>query len=237
MKILCDLHMHSALSPCALDEMTPNNMVNMALLQELTAIAVTDHNSCRNAEMVMKVAQGTGLVVVPGLEVQTREEVHVVTLFQKLEDALAMQEEVYAALPAMQAPAKIQKKQLIMDDEDEVAGYEGKMLSMSCEMSFEAVVARGTANHGLAIPAHIDRKSCSVLSNLGFIPNDLHFPTLELSMYADREQYMAKYAQQYRLITASDAHELGLIGMAPTELDVESVSAHGILQVLSQSLL
>ena len=124
MNIVCDLHMHSALSPCALEEMTPNNMVNMALLQELTAIAVTDHNSCRNAAAVMEVAQGTGLVVVPGLEVQTREEVHVVTLFQSLDDALAMQEEVYAALPDMKAPAKIRNKQLLMDAEDEVVGYE-----------------------------------------------------------------------------------------------------------------
>lgn len=237
MKIMCDLHMHSALSPCALNEMTPNNMVNMALLQELTAIAVTDHNSCRNAEMVMKVAQGTGLVVVPGLEVQTREEVHVVTLFQKLEDALAMQEEVYAALPEMKAPAKMREKQLLLDDEDEIIGYEENLLNMSCELSFEAVAQRAGVHHGLAIPAHIDRKSFSVLSNLGFIPKDMHFPTLELSMYAEKESYEKKYAQQYRLITASDAHELGLIGMAPSELEVESVSAHGILQALSQSLL
>lgn len=235
MKISCDLHMHSALSPCALSEMTPNNMVNMALLQELTAIAVTDHNSCRNAAKVMEVAQGTGLVVVPGLEVQTREEVHVVTLFQSLDDALAMQEEVYAGLPPMKAPPKIQAKQLLMDEEDEIVGYEDKMLSLSCNMSLETVAARAAAHGGLAIPAHIDRKSYSVLSNLGFIPEDLEFPTLELSMYAEREPYEKKYSK-YRLITASDAHELGFIGMAPSELEVESVSAHGILQALGQSL-
>lgn len=236
MKIVCDLHMHSALSPCALEEMTPNNMVNMALLQELTAIAVTDHNSCRNAAAVMEVAQGTGLVVVPGLEVQTREEVHVVTLFQKLEDALAMQEEVYAGLPDMKAPAKIRAKQILLDAEDEVVGYEDKMLGLSCDMSFEQVVARAKAHGGLAIPAHIDRKSFSVLSNLGFIPEDLQFPTLELSMYAEKEVYEKKFSG-YRLVTASDAHELGFVGMAPSELEVETVSAHGILQVLGQNLM
>lgn len=236
MRIRCDLHMHSALSPCALEEMTPNNMVNMALLQELTAIAVTDHNSCRNAASVMKVAAGTGLVVVPGLEVQTREEVHVVTLFQRLEDALAMQEEVYAALPDMKAPPKIRNKQLLLDEEDEIIGYEEKLLGFSCNMSVEQVTERAKACGGLAIPAHIDRKSCSILSNLGFIPEHLHFPTLELSMYAEKEQYEAKFSQ-YRLISASDAHELGFIGMTPCELDVDTVSAHGILQVLGKSLM
>lgn len=236
MEIVCDLHMHSALSPCALEEMTPNNIVNMALLQELTAIAVTDHNSCRNAAAVMEVAQGTGLVVVPGLEVQTREEVHVVTLFQNLEDALAMQEEVYAALPEMKAPAKIRNKQLLLDAEDEITGYEEKLLGFSCEMSIEQVAERAAAHGGLAIPAHIDRKSCSVLSNLGFIPEDLHFPTLELSMYAEQEKYEAKFSQ-YRLISASDAHELGFVGMAPCRLEVETVSAHGILQTLRKGLM
>lgn len=236
MNIVCDLHMHSALSPCALEEMTPNNMVNMALLQELTAIAVTDHNSCRNAAAVMEVAQGTGLVVVPGLEVQTREEVHVVTLFQSLDDALAMQEEVYAALPDMKAPAKIRNKQLLMDAEDEVVGYEEKLLGFSCNMSIEQVVARAAHHGGLAVPAHIDRKSCSILSNLGFIPEDLQFPTLELSMYAEREKYETKFSK-YRLLSASDAHELGFVGMAPCELKVDTVSAHGILQVLKKSLM
>lgn len=235
MKIVCDLHMHSALSPCALEEMTPNNMVNMALLQELTAIAVTDHNSCRNAQAVMEVAQGTGLVVVPGMEVQTKEEVHVVTLFQNLEDALAMQEEVYASLPDFKAPEKIRKKQLILDAEDEIIGYEEKMLSLSANMTFEEVVARAAIYHGLAIPAHIDRKSSSVLSNLGFIPENLHFPTLELSMYADREVFEKRFAS-YRLTSASDAHELGFVGMAPSEIEVESVSPHGILKTLSQSV-
>lgn len=236
MEIVCDLHMHSALSPCALEEMTPNNIVNMALLQELTAIAVTDHNSCRNAAAVMEVAQGTGLVVVPGLEVQTREEVHVVTLFQNLEDALAMQEEVYAALPEMKAPAKIRNKQLLLDAEDEITGYEEKLLGFSCEMSIEQVAERAAVHGGLAIPAHIDRKSCSVLSNLGFIPEDLHFPTLELSMYAEKEKYEAKFSQ-YRLISASDAHELGFVGMAPCRLEVETVSVHGILQTLKKGLM
>ena len=93
MRICGDLHIHTALSSCAQEDMTPNNIVNMALLAELDVIAVTDHNSCGNAEVVMKAAEGTDLVVVPGLEVQTREEVHVLALFGELDRALILQRE------------------------------------------------------------------------------------------------------------------------------------------------
>ena len=87
MKLAVDLHIHTALSPCAHEDMTPNNIVNMACLKELDAIAVTDHNSCLNAEAVMMCAKDTNLMVIPGMEVETVEEVHIVCLFETLEDA------------------------------------------------------------------------------------------------------------------------------------------------------
>jgi len=232
MKITCDLHIHSALSPCALDDMTPNNIVNMALLEELTAIAVTDHNSCDNAEAVMKAALGTGLVVIPGMEVQTREDIHVVTLFPDMEAAYAMQKHVYDALPAMKVPAKIRNKQLLMDDEDEVTGQLERLLGFSCSLSMEEVIELAKSYGGIAIPAHIDRKSFSVLASLGFLPEDLPLTTLEVSMYSDIEEYKEKYPE-YRMITDSDAHELGHIGMVRNIIDVETVSANGILRVLN----
>lgn len=232
MKITCDLHIHSALSPCALEDMSPNNIVNMALLEELTAIAVTDHNSCDNAAAVMKVAAGTGLVVIPGMEVQTREEVHVVTLFPNLDAAYAMQQYVYDTLPSMKVPAKILSKQLLMDEEDEVVGQLERLLGFSCGLSIEETVDLARKCGGLAFPAHIDRKSCSVISNLGFIPEDLSVTTLEVSMYSDMREYEEKYPQ-YRIVTDSDAHELGHIGMVRNTLEVETVSVNGILRVLN----
>ncbi len=230
-KITCDLHIHSALSPCALDDMTPNNIVNMALLEELTAIAVTDHNSCENAAAAMNAALGTGLVVIPGLEVQTREDVHVVTLFPSIESAYAMQRHVYDALPPMKAPAKIRAKQLLLDDEDEVTGECEKLLGFSCELTLEKVVNLAAELGGIAIPAHIDRKSFSVLSNLGFLPEDLSLTTLEISMYAEMDEYIKKYPD-FRIIQDSDSHELGHIGLVRNTVEVETVSPNGIIRAL-----
>ena len=232
MLITCDLHIHSALSPCALNDMTPNNIVNMALLEELTAIAVTDHNSCENAEAAMKVALGTGLVVIPGMEVQTREDVHVVTLFPGIEEARAMQRLVYDTLPPISAPRKQREKQQILDDDDKITGYCDKLLNMACSLTLEEVCEKALALGGIAIPAHIDRKSYSLLANLGFVPKNLPVKTLEVSMFSDKEPYEAQYPD-YRIITDSDAHELGHIGLVRNTLDVETVSAHGIIKVLN----
>ena len=235
MLITCDLHIHSALSPCALNDMTPNNIVNMALLEELTAIAVTDHNSCENAEAAMKVAMGTGLVVIPGMEVQTREDIHVVTLFPGIKEARAMQQLVYDALPPIPAPKKQREKQLIMDDDDEIVGNCDKLLNMSADLSIDEVVRLASELNGVAFPAHIDRKSMSILASLGFIPKSLPVKTLEVSMFADKEPYELEYPA-YRIVTDSDSHELGHIGMVRNTLDVETVSAHGIIKVLNTAI-
>ena len=235
MLITCDLHIHSALSPCALNDMTPNNIVNMALLEELTAIAVTDHNSCENAEAAMKVALGTGLVVIPGMEVQTREDVHVVTLFPNIKKAREMQQLVYEKLPPFPAPKKQQEKQLVLDDDDETVGHCSKLLNMSADLSIDEVVAKAAELEGIAIPAHIDRKSMSLLASLGFVPKNLPVKTLEVSMFADREEYEAMYPN-YRIITNSDSHELGHIGMVRNTLDVETVSPHGIIKALNTAV-
>lgn len=235
MLITCDLHIHSALSPCALNDMTPNNIVNMALLEELTAIAITDHNSCENAEAAMKVAMGTGLVVIPGMEVQTREDVHVVTLFPGIEEAKAMQKHIYDTLPPIKAPKKQMEKQLIMDEEDEVIGQCDKLLNMGSSLSVEEVAELALSLGGVAVPAHIDRKSMSLLASLGFVPKSLPVKTLEVSMYADKEEFELQYPN-YRIISDTDSHELGLIGMVRNELDVETVSAHGIIKVLNTAI-
>ena len=234
-KYYYDLHLHSCLSPCGDMDMTPNNIVNMALLEELTAIAVTDHNSCENAEAAMKVALGTGLVVIPGMEVQTREDIHVVTLFPNIEKAKAMQQIVYDKLPPFPVPKKQREKQLIMDDDDEIVGFCDKLLNMSADLSIDEVVETAASLDGIAIPAHIDRKSMSILASLGFIPKNLPVKTLEVSMFGDLEEYEATYPN-YRIITDSDSHELGHIGLVRNTIDVETVSPHGIIKALNTAV-
>lgn len=232
MRICGDLHIHTALSSCAQEDMTPNNIINMALLAELDVIAVTDHNSCENVKAVIKAAEGTELVVVPGLEVQTREEVHVLALFEQLDRALILQGEVYAHLPGRQAPPKILQKQHFLNEDDEVMGFCDKLLGFASSLTIEEVFRLTRQLGGAMIPAHIDRKSSSILSNLGFIPENLDLATLEISMYAPRSEYEAQYPR-HRILQNSDAHELGHIGIVSNVLDLEVKTAAEVIHLLN----
>lgn len=220
-----DLHIHSALSPCALEEMSPNNIVNMALISDLDVIAVTDHNSAKNMKSILEVAKNTTLVVIPGIEVESREEIHVVCLFPNLEMIFAMQEFVYANLTMLKNKPKVLGNQLLFDDEDEIIGIEDQLLSFATKISFEKIILKTHELGGIAIPAHIDRPSYSVISNLGMIPDNELLTCLEISRYGDYEAYVKKY-DRYCIMQNSDSHELGFIGSCRRsfEIDVEDRS-------------
>lgn len=233
MIITYDFHIHTALSPCGEESMTPNNIVNMALLNGLDAIAITDHNSCENVEVVMKVAQDKELIVIPGIEVETKEEIHVVCLFYRLEDVYNVQEIIYSHLPQIKNKEKIFGKQLVFNEEDDVIRELDKMLSFATSLSIDKVYDLVRLNSGIMIPAHIDRPSYSILSNLGMLPSNLDLPTLEVSRHCDYESYIKKYPK-HRLLRSSDAHELGYIGICESQLSVQERSIKSILDCLKQ---
>ena len=220
MKVKYDFHIHTALSPCALDEMTPNNIVNMAIVSDISTIAVTDHNTCGNIEAVMSVAKDTNLVVIPGMEVETREEIHVVCLFTSVQAALCMQEFVYLNLPNLKNKTKVLGHQLLIDSEDEIVGEEERLLSFATGITFEQVISKAWELGGIAIPAHIDRPSYSVISNLGMLPPNELLTCLEVSQYADFEDYKVKY-KDYKMLQSSDSHELGFVGICNKTLEIE----------------
>lgn len=219
MKVKYDFHIHTALSPCALDEMTPNNIVNMAIISEISAIAVTDHNTCGNLQAIMSVAKDTNLVVIPGMEVETREEIHVVCLFTTVQGAFTMQDYVYQNLPKLKNKAKVLGHQLLLDSEDEVVGEEERLLSFATGITFEEVISKVWELGGIAIPAHIDRPSYSVISNLGMLPPNELLTCLEVSQYGEFEDYKAKY-KDYRMLQSSDSHELGFVGICNKTLEI-----------------
>ncbi|HIU48177.1 MAG TPA: PHP domain-containing protein [Candidatus Avimonoglobus intestinipullorum] len=226
MKCYYDLHIHSALSPCGDDEMTPNNIVNMAIIKGLDAIAVTDHNSCGNVRAVMEAA-GDRLLVVPGMEVETAEEVHVVCYFPTIGAAEQMQEVVRAHLPPVQNQKDIFGNQLYMNAADEVTGEEGLLLVRATTLPIEAVFRSAAACGGIAIPAHIDRSSYSVLSNLGFIPPELPVRTVEIT--PKNRARMEKEFETYHILSNSDAHYLEDIAEPVYFLDISSKNVEQIL--------
>lgn len=226
-KLYYDLHIHSALSPCGDESMTPNNIVNMAAIKELDIIAVTDHNSCGNLAAVISAAKNNELelIVVPGIELETSEEVHVVCLFPELEAALRFEGYVRERLPFVENKPEIFGRQLLMDDEDEITGeLPGLLLTASSIDLYEAV--KTTAEFGgIAIPAHVDRPSYSVLANLGFISDDLPINLVEISKLNDPEAFMItnkkRFMKDVNFIQSSDAHYLENISERERYLRIE----------------
>lgn len=229
-----DLHIHSALSPCADNEMTPNNIVNMAWLKGLDVIAVTDHNSVENCRAVMKCAQERGILVIPGMEVETREEVHVVCLFPDMGSAIEMQSVIWSGLPDIKNRVDIFGEQLKMDDQDNIIGKIDRLLVTASDIGVDDVFEIVEGLGGVALPAHIDRASYSLLSNLGFIPEELRIRYLELSKKCDLQNFLEqnKGFGKYRYIKSSDAHILGDILEKEFCLEVKSLSIEDLFKVL-----
>ena len=208
--ILADLHLHTVLSPCAEVEMIPPLIVRQALALGLRLIAITDHNAAANCAAVMRAAQSTGLAVLPGMEVQTSEEIHVLCLFDTLEQVLTWQGTVFDHLPDRPNPEDMLGAQYVVDAEGEYLRTETRLLLTSSDLSLDEVVQRVRALGGLPIPAHIDRPSFSLLANLGFVPPALDVPALELFRLTDPAAAIARRPELARwpLIRDSDAHQL-----------------------------
>ncbi|CEP67937.1 Polymerase/histidinol phosphatase-like [Moorella glycerini] len=228
-----DLHIHTALSPCAGEEMTPPRIVAAALAAGLQVIAVTDHNSAANVAAVREAALGSGLVVMAGMEVQTREDVHLVCLFDTPEDALAWQEEVYHYLPSGENREDYFGPQLILDAAGRERAREKRLLLASTGLGVEEVAGEVAGRGGLCLPAHVDRPSYSLLASLGFIPSGLQVAAVELGLLdppAARKKFPALAG--WPLVAASDAHYLKDIGRRATEYDLEVVNITALAHAL-----
>ncbi len=210
MKTAYDLHIHSCLSPCGDMDMTPNNIVNMSKLMGYDIIALTDHNTCGNCEAAMKVGEAVGLTVIPGMELCTSEEVHIVCLFPTLEDAKNFSDYVYSTLPPIKNKPKIFGEQAICDENDNIIGYEEKLLITASGISTAKAVETVAKYNGICYPAHIDRSSFSILSNLGVIDESFGFKCVEIFDISRADELKEKHPiiNNMRVVTDSDAHYL-----------------------------
>lgn len=230
MRAYYDFHIHSALSPCADEDMTPNNIVNMARLKGLSMIAVTDHNSCGNLRAVMQVA-ANGPLVLPGIEIETAEEVHILGYFPSLEQAEAMEKVVKEHLPFIPNRPEIFGRQLYMDADDTVTGEEEGLLVTATTLGVADVFSMVQNLGGVAVPAHIDRGSYSILSNLGFLPPELAIRTVEITA-KNRARLEERY-KNLTILTSSDAHYLGDIAEMEQYIDISTKTTHEILDKLT----
>ena len=199
--------------------MSPAAIVERAVAAGMGGIALTDHQSARNAPAAAECARRAGLAFLPGLEVQTAEEVHTVCLFDTVEQALAMTDWVYASLPKRVNDPDTFGDQPVVTWDDDVVELEWRILAMGCRKTIPEVSAKCHELGGLFLAAHIDRSAFSVYSQLGGIPPDGAFDAVELSRTADETTWIPK-AEGYAVTRSSDAHNLDDVARVWTEADL-----------------
>lgn len=210
-----DLHVHTVLSPCAAVEMIPPLIVQTALDEGIRLIAITDHNSSANVAAVQEAARDSGLTVLPGMEVQTQEEVHILGLFQDLGQLSAWQSIVDRHLPNIENNPEFFGEQFIVDSTGDYLGSETRLLLTSVELSLEHCVRLIHELGGLAIPAHVNRKANGLFANLGMVPSGTPIDALEISRHITPDSTHLLYPQtrDYPLIQNGDVHHLdGFLG-------------------------
>ncbi|MCI8662119.1 MAG: PHP domain-containing protein [Hungatella sp.] len=229
-----DLHIHSCLSPCGDDDMTPANIAGMAAIKGLDVIAVTDHNSCKNCPAVLAAAEEYGILAIPGMEINTSEEVHAVCLFEELKAAMEFDAYVYDRLFPFPNKEEIFGRQQIYNTDDQVCGTVPNLLINAADISFEGLWELVRGYGGIMFPAHVDKTANSLIANLGFIPPDSKFTAAEVKDL--KKLHPLKKANPYlescRIISNSDAHYLEHIHEPELTLQVEEKSVKGVLQAL-----
>jgi hypothetical protein len=205
MTVYCDLHIHTCLSPCASDEMTPWNIVGMAKVKGLALIAITDHNCALNLPQAMLAGAACGVAVVPGIEITSREDVHMLAYFPVLEAALAFGADITRRLPEILNRRDLFGNQLIVGDGDEPTGQVEKLLLGATDMTADELCAKTAAHGGACVPAHINRGANGMMGALGLMPPLPQYPIVEVSTHAP----CAAYALAGRTVLhSSDAHRL-----------------------------
>lgn len=216
-----DFHIHSCLSPCGDNEMTVNNIVNMALVKKLDIIALTDHNSAKNCPAFLAAAKKAGIKALPGMEITTMEEVHAICLFKSLDHAMAFDAHVYDLLPDIKNRPDIFGEQILLNERDQEIGRIDKLLVNASAISFYDLNDLMEKFGGLYFPAHIEKPAFSLLSNLGFFPPDCPMPAVEIKDISKCKSIFTETPGLSNLpvLTNSDAHYLWEIAEPTNILD------------------
>jgi len=200
-----DLHIHTCLSPCTELDMSPKGILTSAKKKGIDILGICDHNSTENSLAIMNAAKKMDIKVIPGIEVASQEEVHILALFDEIEDALKLQRCVYENLPGMN-DAEAFGMQVIVNEKEEVLGFNDKLLIGATTIPLDEVLQMIHSFEGIAIASHIDRESFSIIGQLGFIPENLELDAVEISPNITIEEAMKRFKNKYPIICSSDAH-------------------------------
>ncbi|MBQ6569170.1 MAG: PHP domain-containing protein [Clostridia bacterium] len=209
-KYYYDLHLHSCLSPCGDNEMTPGNIAGMATLCGLNIVALTDHNTAKNCPAFFEAAKRNGIIPVAGMELTTAEDIHVVCLFETLAEAMDFDKAVGERRVLIPNRVEIFGDQLVCDGEDNVIATEEHLLSNATTISLDEALKFTESRGGVCYPAHIDREANGVICTLGTFPD---YPPFKCAELHDIEKF-DELANQYPALRGklalecSDAHYL-----------------------------
>ncbi|HWQ51504.1 MAG TPA: PHP domain-containing protein [Terriglobales bacterium] len=235
MKYAYDLHMHSCLSPCGDGQMTPNNLVGLAKLAGLDVIALTDHNTCKNTPAALALGDHFGILVLPGMELNTAEEIHVLCLFEALEDAMAFDAYVETKLVKVKNDVEVFGNQTVMDEDDKTVAEYPWLLTMATDIRIEEVPALVAGYGGVAVPAHVDRDAYSILSVLGAFPPELDFKTIEVTRVGGRDRLAGlapELSARYGVLENSDAHYMESIPEPLIHMELPNLTRKAVLDAI-----
>ncbi len=218
-----DLHVHSCLSPCADDDMTPNNIAGMAALKGLQILALTDHNSCKNCPAFFEACRRQGIIPIAGMELSTAEDIHLVCLFESLEQAMTFDKVIETHRMQIPNRPEIFGNQLILDGEDELLGTEEMLLIAATDLPIADAIDLARAYGAHVHPAHIDREANGIVAVLGGIPEEYSFSSFELREAEMLEEMLTRFPRIRReaVLVSSDAHRLWEINEAENSISLE----------------
>lgn len=218
----CDLHIHSTLSPCGSLDMSPKNIVSRAKEVGLDVIAITDHNMVENTFYAHEIGKELGVFVLFGMELQTQEEIHILAIFDTYDCAVVLQEMIYGLLPDVNNDPDYFGDQVVVNEGDEIVRFEGRLLLNSADISVGDAVSWIKLHDGLAIASHVDSPTFSIISQLGYVPEDLPFDALEIRDVKKVPDVLPLIMRRNMpFVTFSDAHYLQDIGKRRTILEFD----------------
>ena len=231
-----DLHVHTLLSPCGDLEMSPANIAESAALRNIEILGIADHNTTRHGPLVKKLAEEKGILTLCGAEVTTKEEVHCLAFFEKLDELNRFQQYLDENITRIKNEPKYFGHQVVIDENEMIIEEIDYLLISAINQSLDQVEKMVHQLNGLFIPAHIDRPKYSLTSQLGFVPPDINADALEISKYANKDEILKKfpYLEKFSFTTSSDAHFPGDIGSAVCIFELEELTFEEIRKALKK---
>lgn len=210
MRYYYDFHIHSCLSPCADNDMTPNNISGMLKLAGIKVAALTDHNSLKNCPAFFEAAERNGIIPIAGVEITTLEDIHVVCLFRRLSAAMEFDVELYRHRVLIKNKTEVFGDQLILDGKDATVSTEPYFLTNATDLSVDDIPLLVKNFNGISYPAHVDREANGIIAILGDFPEKPAFDCVEFRSFENKEKYIKAYDKLVgkKVLYGSDSHFL-----------------------------